>query len=112
MNLSFNYEDQVTTYLSKQKDKKVALSHEIFQRAIEKLTHENNAEKFFDFEDRLIEEVIHICRNYPPEVARDLVMKVKEIVYREVSTAHYVQPYLKSLRKSVDGAVSAVLRFL
>ena len=103
MNLSLNYEDQVTVYLSKQKENKVALSHDLFQRAIE---------KFFDFEDRLIEEVIHICRNYPPAVARDLVIRIKEIVYREISTAHYVQPYLKSLRKSVDGAVSAVLRFL
>ena len=112
MNLSLNYEDQVTVYLSKQKENKVALSHDLFQRAIEKLTHENCAEKFFDFEDRLIEEVIHICRNYPPAVARDLVIRIKEIVYREISTAHYVQPYLKSLRKSVDGAVSAVLRFL
>jgi hypothetical protein len=112
LNLNLHSDDQLYQFLTNNQKKRVALNKEIFQEAIDFLTDENNADYFFDFEDRLIEEIIEICKNYPPLLARRLVLKIKAVVCEEINAAPFVASYLKSLRTSVDGAVSAVLKLL
>ncbi|MBU0686281.1 MAG: hypothetical protein KKB81_00310 [Candidatus Margulisbacteria bacterium] len=90
----------------------IQLDREFFKQAIDQLTHQNKAENFFDFEDRLINEIVEICKKYPAHVARKFVIKIRDVVNEEIEAAIHVEPYLKSLRNSINGAVSSVLRFI
>ncbi|MFA4857707.1 MAG: hypothetical protein WC901_02330 [Candidatus Margulisiibacteriota bacterium] len=102
-------------YASRTQEKvvpKIRFSREFFHQAIAHLTEKNDADAFFDFEDKLIDEIVDICKKFPRRLARELVLQVKVVVDEEIPIESHVAPYLKSLRTSVDGAVSSVLRFL
>jgi hypothetical protein len=91
---------------------KIRFSREYFHQVIAHLTEKNDADAFFDFEDKLIDEIVEICKKFPRRLARELVLQIKAIVDEEIPLERHVAPYMKSLRISVDGAVSSVLRFL
>jgi|GEM_PF-1283479 len=90
----------------------VKFDEEIWANALEKLSDLNKPEYYFDFEDRLIEEVVLSVLRYRPDEARSEMVRIKKIVDMDLEHTSHLKPYIRSIRNSVSGAVAVALRCL
>ncbi len=84
----------------------------IWEEALDKLSEFNRPEYYFDFEDRLIEEIVLSVLRYPPGKAKLEIEKIKKIVDADVGHKLHCKPFLRSIRNSVAGAVAVAMRCL
>ena len=90
----------------------VKFDEEVWQEAVEKLSAFNKPEYYFDFEDRLIEEVVLSVLKYPPGKAKSEIARIRKIVEADVGHKLHCKPFLRSIRNSVAGAVAVAMRCL
>jgi len=84
----------------------------IWKEALSKLADLNRPQYYFDFEDRLIEEIVVAMLKFSPHKAKEEIIKIKDIVEEEIELDSHVKPYLQSLRMSIRGAATAALNSL
>jgi len=90
----------------------VKFDREIWEEAIEKLSEFNRAPYFFEFEDRLIDEIVTSVLRDPPHKAKREMMKIQGIVDSYVSHRPHCKPFLESIRTAVTGAVNVAMSCL
>jgi len=88
----------------------IKFNPDIWQEALGKLSDLNRPEYYYDFEDRLIEEIVVAMLRFSPHEAKEEISRIKEIIEKEVDLDSHVKPYLSSLRMSVRGAAEAALK--
>jgi hypothetical protein len=92
--------------------KKVRFDNEIWLEALNKLSEFNKPDYYFDFEDRIIEEIVSSVLRLPPAKAKAEVVRIKSIIDRDVAHRPHSRTFLRSIRNSVKGAVAVVLNCL
>lgn len=87
----------------------VKFSVENFKELIQELGRINRPEYLFDLEDRIIDEITSIAHQKDRDTARRDIIKIKELILREIDSEPHVKPLLRSFQNSIEGATSAAL---
>ncbi len=88
----------------------IKFNPDIWQEALTKLSDLNRPEYYFDFEDRLIEEIVVAMLKFPPHEAKEEIIRIKGIIEQDLELDSHVKPFLHSLRMSIRGAAEAALK--
>lgn len=92
--------------------RKPRFDEQIWSEALTRLAEFNCSRYYFDFEDRLIEEIVLSIVDLPVDMARAEMVRMKSIVDRESEQASHGRSFVLSIRNAVAGAVSVGLKFL
>ena len=84
----------------------------IWVRGLEKLSEYNKPKYFFEFEDRIIDEIVSSVLRYPSEMAKQEIMRIKTIVDNGVTPTKHNKTFIQSIRNSVAGAVAVAIKCL
>ena len=87
----------------------VKFDNSVWEDALKNLAHLNHPDYYFDFEDRLIEEIVISMIKLPPVSAKEEILRIKEIVEKDIKLDRHVLPFLRSMRTSIRGAASTAL---
>ena len=96
----------------KKTSRKVKFDESIWNEAISRLADFNCPEYFFDFEDRLIEEIVLLILDLPSDKAKAEMIRIQGIVDKESDQITHTKPFVQSIRSAVAGAVAVGLKFL
>lgn len=102
----------LTSTQIKKRGRRIKFDQEIFIDALEKLQKANEAEYYFQFEDRIIEEIVLTILCMPPGRARRELKRLKRVICSYNDIPPHVETFLKSIYNSVEGAVGVALTCL
>lgn len=90
----------------------VRFDEDIWFEALDRLSYFNRSDYYFDFEDRLVEEIVLSVLRYPNETAKAEMIRIKSIVDKKIDHAEHSRTFVRSMRNSIAGAVSVALKCL
>ncbi|MCX5750391.1 MAG: hypothetical protein NT099_01770 [Candidatus Saganbacteria bacterium] len=81
----------------------------LFQEALEALARINDPDIFFEFEDRLINEIIDLAKHGNPDESRKEIMRICAVVESHINHAKHVAPLIDSIRNCTKSAARAAM---
>ena len=96
-------------FLKNGKREKIPFDAPLFKEALILLSKINDPDVFFEFEDRLISEIIDLAREAHPELAKQEIARIRQIVESHVEHANHVTPFLISIRNCIKSASKAAI---
>ncbi|MCX5725663.1 MAG: hypothetical protein NT030_00520 [Candidatus Saganbacteria bacterium] len=90
----------------------VKFDEDIWREGIETLAELNNPDYFFEFEDRIIHEIVVLASKLPKSKAKVEIQKVEKIMKEDFEVSPHAKSLFQSLKYSILGAVSVALNCL
>lgn len=100
-------------FLNNGKSKEIVkFDEDVWTEAIEKLADLNDPQYFFEFEDRIINEIVSLASKLPRSKAKKEIKKVEEIMKEDLKILPHASSLFESLKYSIKGAVAVALNCL
>ena len=90
----------------------VRFDEAVWKEAVEKLADLNDPQYFFEFEDRIINEIVSLASKLPRSKAKKEIKKVGEIIKEDLKILPHASLFFENLRCSIMGAVAVALNCL